>query len=181
MGITWHNVCSSMLKFYHVIQVKLYQLVYKKMSTLLLTYLQSVFQWQRSRSISKSFAHKMAVKTSWHTYGTKLRHCHLLLNAEGVTCPSTPELATPMSSASNRHGAKQRGALLYIIVSVRYQQKNPTAHFTYMPPEASKSCGSRSVANAVQHFSRKPARDLLSVLPPVPRQACFDAGRIRFQ
>jgi len=26
--------------------------------------------------ISKSFAHKMAAKTSWHRYGTKLRHSH---------------------------------------------------------------------------------------------------------
>jgi len=26
--------------------------------------------------ISKSFAHKMAAKISWHRYGTKLRHCH---------------------------------------------------------------------------------------------------------
>jgi len=26
--------------------------------------------------ISKSFTHKMAAKTSWHRYGTKLRHCH---------------------------------------------------------------------------------------------------------
>jgi len=27
-------------------------------------------------NISKSFAYKMAAKTSWHRYGTKLRHCH---------------------------------------------------------------------------------------------------------
>ena len=26
--------------------------------------------------MSKSFTHKMATKTSWHRYGTKLRHCH---------------------------------------------------------------------------------------------------------
>jgi len=25
---------------------------------------------------SKSFTHKMAVKTSWHRYGTKYCHCH---------------------------------------------------------------------------------------------------------
>jgi len=27
-------------------------------------------------NLSQSFTHKMAVKTSWHRYGTKLRHCH---------------------------------------------------------------------------------------------------------
>ena len=29
----------------------------------------------RITNISKSFTHKMVAKTSWHTYGTKLRHC----------------------------------------------------------------------------------------------------------
>ena len=29
----------------------------------------------RVTNISKSFTHKMAVKTSWHRYGTKLSHC----------------------------------------------------------------------------------------------------------
>ena len=29
----------------------------------------------RVTNMSKSFAHKMAAKTSWHRYGTKLRHC----------------------------------------------------------------------------------------------------------
>ena len=27
-------------------------------------------------NVSRSFAHKMAAKTSWHRYGTKLRYCH---------------------------------------------------------------------------------------------------------
>jgi len=27
-------------------------------------------------NLSQSFTHKMAAKTSWHRYGTKLRHCH---------------------------------------------------------------------------------------------------------
>jgi len=31
-------------------------------------------------SIYKSFTHKMAAKTSWHRYGTKLRHCHPMYN-----------------------------------------------------------------------------------------------------
>jgi len=30
----------------------------------------------RVTNISQSFTHKMAAKTSWHRYGTKLRHCH---------------------------------------------------------------------------------------------------------
>ena len=28
------------------------------------------------RNIYESFTNKMAAKTSWHKYGTKLRHCH---------------------------------------------------------------------------------------------------------
>jgi len=28
------------------------------------------------KNISKSFTYKMAAKTSWHRYGTKLRHCN---------------------------------------------------------------------------------------------------------
>ena len=34
----------------------------------------------RVTNISKSFTHKMAAKTSWHRYGTELRHCHLMYN-----------------------------------------------------------------------------------------------------
>jgi len=30
----------------------------------------------RVTNISRSFTQKMAAKTSWHRYGTKLRHCH---------------------------------------------------------------------------------------------------------
>ena len=30
----------------------------------------------RVTKISKSFTHKMAAETSWHRYGTKLRHSH---------------------------------------------------------------------------------------------------------
>ena len=30
----------------------------------------------RVTNISESFTHKMAAKTSWHRYGTKLLHCH---------------------------------------------------------------------------------------------------------
>jgi len=42
------------------------------MSTGPLSYRQSVFKRQQS----KSFTRKMAAKTTWHRYGTKLRHCH---------------------------------------------------------------------------------------------------------
>ena len=31
-----------------------------------------------------SFTHKMAAKTSWHRYGTKLRHCHDMYFARGI-------------------------------------------------------------------------------------------------
>jgi len=41
-----------------------------------LTYQQSVFRWYHSNEHYKSFTHKMAAKTSWHRYGTKLRHRH---------------------------------------------------------------------------------------------------------
>ena len=30
----------------------------------------------RVTNISKSFTYKMAAKTNWYRYGTKLRHCH---------------------------------------------------------------------------------------------------------
>jgi len=32
----------------------------------------------RVAKISKSFTDKMAAKTNWHKYGTKLRHCHAM-------------------------------------------------------------------------------------------------------
>jgi len=34
----------------------------------------------RVTNISKSFTHKTSAKTSWHRYGTTLRHCHLMYN-----------------------------------------------------------------------------------------------------
>ena len=46
----------------------------------------------RVTNISKSFTHKMAVKTSWRRYGTKVRHCHpkysrvAILSAEISRC-----------------------------------------------------------------------------------------------
>ena len=32
----------------------------------------------RVTNISKGFTHKTAAITSWHRYGTKLRHCHTM-------------------------------------------------------------------------------------------------------
>jgi len=35
-------------------------------------------------NISESFTHKMAAKTSWRRYGTKLRHCHPMYSVTGA-------------------------------------------------------------------------------------------------
>ena len=40
------------------------------------------------RNIYESFTHKMAAKTSWHRYGTKLRHCYPMHNAFSKQPPS---------------------------------------------------------------------------------------------
>jgi len=45
------------------------------MSTWSLTYTDKMYlRDNRVKNTSKSFTHKMAAKTSWHRYGTKLRH-----------------------------------------------------------------------------------------------------------
>ena len=49
-----------------------------KMSIWSLTYWKSSDIDSRVTNISKSFTYKMAAKTSWHRYGTKLRHCRLM-------------------------------------------------------------------------------------------------------
>jgi len=36
-------------------------------------------------NIYRSFALKMAAKTSWHRYGTKLRHCHHMYHLNTLT------------------------------------------------------------------------------------------------
>jgi len=46
------------------------------MSAWSLTYQQSALLRQQCKNIYKCFTYKMAAKTSWHRYGTKLRHCH---------------------------------------------------------------------------------------------------------
>ena len=60
-------------RFTMFFQKKFKQLLFK-LSTL--TYRKSVFKWQQIANISQSITHKMVAKTSWHRYGTKLRHCH---------------------------------------------------------------------------------------------------------
>jgi len=47
-------------------------------------------------NISPGFTHKMAVKISWHSYGTKLHHCHpmySLTKADRTTMPDTTKLS----------------------------------------------------------------------------------------
>jgi len=43
----------------------------------------------RLTNISKSFTHKMAAETSWHRYGTKLRHCHPMYRHNSVSVTVT--------------------------------------------------------------------------------------------
>jgi len=43
----------------------------------------------RVTHISQSFTHKMAAKTSWHRYGTKLRHCHPVYLLHFLSCFAT--------------------------------------------------------------------------------------------
>jgi len=49
---------------------------FKKTSIWSLTYIKAYLSDITVTNISESFTHKMAAKTSWHRYGTKLRHCH---------------------------------------------------------------------------------------------------------
>jgi len=46
-------------------------------------------------SISTSFTCKMAAKTSWHRYGTKLRHCQRRRNGVGTTGELAPAMLKP--------------------------------------------------------------------------------------
>jgi len=39
-------------------------------------------------NISKSFTHKMAEKTNWRIYGTKLRHCYPVYSSSWLRCTS---------------------------------------------------------------------------------------------
>ena len=46
------------------------------MSIWSLTYWQSILNDSTLTNTCQSFTQRMAAKTSWHRYGTKLRHCH---------------------------------------------------------------------------------------------------------
>jgi len=59
------------VKICHVIQIKCNQLVEENVHMIINPYLSDI----RVTNIYKSFTHKMAAGTSWHRYGTKLRHC----------------------------------------------------------------------------------------------------------
>jgi len=50
------------------------------MSTGSLTSQKSLVGDNTMTNISKTFTHKMAAKTGWHRYETKLRHCHPMYN-----------------------------------------------------------------------------------------------------
>jgi len=65
------------VKINHVAQTKLNQLVEENVHMITnqpggKAYLSDI----KVTNISKSFTHKIVAKTSWHEYGTKLRHCH---------------------------------------------------------------------------------------------------------
>ena len=63
------------MKIYHATQTKFNQLVQENVhdhQPADKAYLNDI----KVTNISKSFTHKMAAETSWHRYGTKLRHCH---------------------------------------------------------------------------------------------------------
>jgi len=62
-------------KIYHATEIKFNQFVQENVhdhQPADKAYLNDV----RVTNISRSFSHKMAAETSWHRYGTKLRHCH---------------------------------------------------------------------------------------------------------
>jgi len=62
-------------KIYHATEIKFNQFVQENVhdhQPADKAYLNDI----RVTNMSKSFSHKMAAETSWHRYGTKLRHCH---------------------------------------------------------------------------------------------------------
>jgi len=73
------------VKIYHVSQIKFNRLENVHIITDLPTKL--ILSDSRVTNISKSFTHKMAAKTSWHRYGTKLRHCHFIYTQTSINEP----------------------------------------------------------------------------------------------
>ena len=72
LGITRHNVWSWWVKICRVVSIKFNHLVYENVCMIVKMYLCDI----TVANISESFPHKMAAKTSWHRYESKLRHCH---------------------------------------------------------------------------------------------------------
>jgi len=72
LGITRHNVWSWWVKICRVVSIKFNHLVYENVCMIVKMYLCDI----TVANISESFTHKMAAKTSWHRYESKLRHCH---------------------------------------------------------------------------------------------------------
>ena len=74
------------MKICGVIHTKLFQLVYVKCpydhQLTNKTYLSAI----TVTGIFQSFTYKMAAKTSWHRYGTKLRHCRLMYTFRARAC-----------------------------------------------------------------------------------------------
>ena len=91
------------MKIYHVFQIKLSQLVYENIHGIinldvedvlaqalcLYAKRQTYLSDSRVTNISKSFTYKMAAKTIWHRYVTKLRHCHPMWVSQKVVHFST--------------------------------------------------------------------------------------------
>jgi len=60
-------------------------------------------------NICQSFTHKMAPKTSWHGYGTELRHCHPMYS---VILSSLTLRAARIASGSRRAVCSTAAGLL---------------------------------------------------------------------
>jgi len=74
------------MKICHVIQIKFKQSVEEKCPHDHSPTEKAYLSDNRVADISKSFTHKMAVKTSWHRYTTKLRHCHPICIITNAGC-----------------------------------------------------------------------------------------------
>jgi len=57
--------------------------------------------------IFRSFTYKMAVKTGWHRYGTKLRHCHRMYSG-AHTCYTEGYLASRRASTEGGYFPRHR-------------------------------------------------------------------------
>jgi len=76
VGISWHDVWSYKAKICGVIHVKLEPVSFQKCPHDHLLYNKAYLSGIIVASIFQIFTCKMAAKTSWHKYGTKLRHSH---------------------------------------------------------------------------------------------------------